>query len=404
MKKRQSYIDTITPYINKPVIKVVTGMRRVGKSVLLALLQDELLARGIKPDHILSINMESLQFEWVQSYRELYDYVRDTFKGKSDACYLFIDEVQEIQNWEKAVSSLFSENIVDIYLTGSNAHLLSSELATLLSGRYIEFPVYPLTFGEFLMFRGKSADSPDREAEFEHYLKFGGLPGIHSLPLTEEIVFPYISSIFSTILLKDVVKRNLIRNVDLLERIARFVFDNCGNIFSANRVTAFLKSQKISLSVDTVQNYLSYLQAAFLIEKVSRYDVKGRRLLEIYEKYYMGDIGLRHGFIGYQRADIAGLLENIVYLELRHRGYSVTMGKWDDKEIDFIAQKEQEKRYIQVSYLMASLETEQREFSPLEIIQDHHPKLVLSMDKRQNRASENGVQWMNLIEFLLTPS
>ena len=401
MKLRQTYIDAMKPFMGKPVIKVITGMRRVGKSVLLELLKQDLVNQGVAPAHILMINKESLEFDFIKTYTDLYAYVLKKLPKKSKPNYLFIDEVQEIEHWEKAVASLFAEGYADIVLTGSNAHLLSSELATLLSGRYIEFPVYPLSFSEFLTFRGKSTRTRDRDDEFELYLKYGGLPGIHSFPLTEDVVFPYIAAIFNTILLKDVVKRHAVRNVDLLERITRFVFDNCGNIFSAHRISNFFKSQKISLSMDTVQNYLEFLRSAFLIQKVSRYDVKGKRHLELYEKYYMGDIGLRHGFIGYQRADISGLLENIVYLELRHRGYNVTVGKWDDQEIDFIAEKEQEKMYIQVCYLLATAETEQREFAPLEAISDHHPKWVLSLDKVKNASRENGIRWMNVAEFLL---
>ena len=390
--------------MDKPVIKVITGMRRVGKSVLLELLHQDLLTSGVQPAQILMINKESLQFDFIQTYQDLYSYVNKQFSDKTKKNYLFIDEVQEIQQWEKAIASIFTENSADIYITGSNAHLLSSELATLLSGRYIEFPVYPLAFSEFLSFRGITLPTKDTEQEFETYLKFGGLPGIHSFPLTEEVVFPYISSIFNTILLKDVVKRHAIRNVDLLERITRFVFDNCGHIFSANRVSQFLKSQKISLSMDTVQNYLDFLRSAFLIQKVARYDVKGKRLLELYEKYYLGDIGLRHGFVGYQHSDVSGLLENIVYLELKYRGYKVTIGKWDEKEIDFIAEKETEKIYIQVCYLLATPEIIKREFAPLEAIQDHFPKFVLSLDKIGNFSSENGVRWLNLVSFLLAPS
>jgi len=397
---RKHYVNKILPFVDKPVIKVITGMRRVGKSTFLQMLKDHLLKKGVPEKNILCINKESLEYDFIQDYKDLNKFVKTEYTSVQGKKYLFIDEVQEIDSWEKTVSSLFAEAKTDIYITGSNAHLLSSDLATLLSGRYISFPLYPLCFKEFLQFRNTTPEKADVEKEFSLFLQYGGLPGVHLLDFKEEVIYHYLNSIFNTILLKDVVTRHRIRNVSQLKNITRFVFDNCGQIVSSKKISDYLKSQKSTITVDTVQNYLHYLQSAFLISKAGRYDIKGKRHLELYEKYYMGEIGLRHGFIGYRKDDISGLLENIVYLELLKRGYTVSIGKLDDKEIDFIAEKEKTRLYIQVAYLLASPETEIREFSPLERINDNYTKIVLSMDKDWGE-ERKGILRKNIIQFLL---
>jgi predicted AAA+ superfamily ATPase len=358
------------------------------------------LKKGVSEKNILCINKESLEYDFIHDYQDLNKFVKNAFTSEQGKRYLFIDEVQEIKLWEKAVTSLFTEEKTDIYITGSNAHLLSSELATLLSGRYVSFPIYPLCFQEFLQFRNTTPQKADLNKEFSLFLQYGGLPGIHFLDFKEEVIYHYLNSIFNTILLKDVVTRHRIRDVSQLKNITRFVFDNCGQIVSSKRISDYLKSQKIRITVDTVQNYLHYLQNAFLISKTSRYDLKGKRHLEFYEKYYMGEIGMRHGFIGYRKDDISGLLENIVYLELLKRGYNVSIGKLEDKEIDFIAEKEKSRLYFQVAYLLASPETEIREFSPLERINDNYTKIVLSMDKDWGE-ERRGILRKNIIQFLL---
>ena len=388
------------PFIQKPVIKIITGMRRVGKSTLMQMMENHLLEQGVSSSQILFISKESLEFDFIQNYQDLYQYVKTQTAGLKGTVYLFIDEIQEIEHWEKAVTAFLADEVADIYISGSNAHLLSSEMATLISGRYVEIPVYPLTFKEFLDFR-KSGESSHRiEEEFSNYLKYGGLPGIHALEFREEVIFQYLNSIFNTILLKDVVSRNRIRDVGQLENIARYVFDNCGNILAAKRISDYLKSQRIKVSMDTVQNYLNHLRMAFLIFKAMRFDLKGKRHLEVLEKYYMGDIGLRHAFLGYKDRDISGLLENVVYLELLFRGYQVSVGKLNGTEIDFIAEKQNEKIYIQVCYLLASSETVEREFRPLEQIDDNFPKLVLSMDKDWGEGRK-GIMRKSVIDFLL---
>jgi hypothetical protein len=287
---------------------------------------------------------------------------------------------------------------MDIFITGSNAHLLSSEIATLISGRYIEIPVYTLGFQEFLMFRNKKRD--DRFDEFNHYVQYGGFPAIHHFDLQADTIYQYISSLYDTIILKDVVKRNNIRNVRLLENISRYIFDNTGNIFSAKRISDFLKSQKVRVSLETVQNYISYFTSTYAIHKVQRYDIKGKRFLELYEKYYSGDIGIRHALIGYREEDISGILENIVYLELKRRKFHVYIGKIGSKEIDFIAERENKKVYIQVCYLLESQKTIEREFSSLLMIKDNYPKYVISMDTYFGN-DYKGIIRMNLIDFLL---
>lgn len=400
---RDLYLKRITPYIDKPLVKVISGTRRCGKSTILKLLRRHLLEQGVAPDQIIYINKESLQFEEVRSYRDLYTCFEsaEALLPKERKRYLFVDEVQEIEGWERTVASLLAEGRADIYITGSNARLLSSELATLLAGRYVEISVYPLTFAEFVSFQKSIApDTASIRDLFPLYLRFGGFPGLHSLPLHDQVVFPYLDSLFDSILLKDVVQRYNLREPAQLERIVRFLFDNCGNVTTAKRISDYLKSQRSPLSVTRVQNYLSYLEHAFLLYRVPRFDLKGLRFLELYDKYYVGDIGLRHGLIGYRDSDIGGLLENVVYLELLTRGYAVSIGKLGDREVDFIAQREKEQLYIQVTYLLADETTRLREFSVLQLIEDSYPKLVLSMDSIYPEDTQ-GIRWMNLLDWLM---
>jgi len=399
MYKRNLYQKQISSYLNKPVIKVITGMRRVGKSCLLKLVIEDLIDNAIGKNRILYINKESLEFDFIVNYKDLYDYVETKFKNIQGQKYLFIDEIQEIDLWEKAVNSFFSQQDIDIFITGSNAKLLSSELATLLSGRYVEIEVYSLGFKEFIEFRQKKENSNNVE-HFKNYLQFGGLPALHAFDLNEETIFQYLNSIYDTIILKDVIKRNSVRNVSLLENLTKYIFDNIGNIFSAKKIADFLKSQNLKVGVETIQNYLSYLASTFVIHKVPRYDIKGKRLLELHEKYYLGDIGLRHALLGFRESDISGILENIVFLELKRKGYSVHLGKMGTKEIDFIATKENKKIYIQVSYLLSSKETINREFSVLQQIKDNYPKYVITMDTVFGNDFE-GIKRVNLLDFLL---
>jgi len=396
---REEYFTKIDPFVCKPVIKVITGIRRSGKSSFMKMLIDRFHESGVKKNDIIYISKELLEFDFIKNYTDLYKYIKSKLPKNKNQKYLLIDEVQDITGWEKAVNSLLAENAADIYLTGSNSRMMSSEFATLLTGRYVVVSMFPLSFKEFLKFRN-AEESGDIESEFSLYLKYGGLPGIHYLKFDDEVVFQYINSIYYTILLKDIVERHQIRDVELLEKITRFIFDNCSSITTAKKISDFLKSQHVMIGVQTVQNYISYLQDAFLINRTGRYDIKGKKHLELLDKFYFSDSGIRHSILKYKSEDIAKLLENTVYLELLRRGYEVSVGKLDNLEIDFIAEKTNEKLYIQVCYLLASKETEDREFAPLEKIEDNYPKIVLTMDKFWG-GDRNGIIRKNIIEFLL---
>jgi uncharacterized protein len=400
MIKRIRYLEKIKMYSGKPFIKVIAGMRRSGKSTLLGQYREYLINSGIDEQNIIQINKELLGFDFLKNYKDLWNYIHQKVSGKAGKKYLLIDEVQEIDQWEKAINSFFAEEVYDITITGSNARMLSTELTTLLAGRYIEIAIQPFSFNEFRIYRLEQTPDETIRDSFARYVRYGGLPGIHSLPLDDEAVFPYLNAIYNTVLLKDVVARNKIRDVEQLERITRFVITNCGNITSAKSIADYLKSQRLSISIETVQNYLHYLTQAFMIYKVRRYDIKGKRLLEYSEKYYPADPGLRFGIAGYADSDISGLLENLVYLELIRRGYTVYVGQSGAMEIDFVAEKQEEKTYIQVAYLLINEKTIEREFGNLMQISDNFPKLVLSMDEFQQQNRE-GVIRRNIIDFLL---
>ncbi|MCX6326650.1 MAG: ATP-binding protein [Bacteroidia bacterium] len=398
MINREKYLDRIRPFINKPVIKVITGIRRCGKSTFLKILMNDLFANIVDQKNIVFINKDSLEFDSIITYNDLNVFVLEKFKGIKGGRYLFIDEVQMIKNWEKAIAGFFADNIADIYVTGSNAGLLSSELATLLTGRYIEFKINTLVFSEFLKFRSKTNE--EKEEEFGLFLKYGGFPGIHQMEFSDEVISQYISSIYSTILLKDVVAKNQVRDVALLERIVRYIADNCGNITTAKGISKYIKSQHLNCSIDTIHNYIVWLTDAYVAFKAMRYDIKGKRQLELYEKYFLGDIGFIFSIQGNKTSDISGKLENIVYLELLSRGYSVNIGKLYNREVDFIAVKNDHKMYIQVTYLLYDEKVIEREFGVLSSLKDNYTKIVLSLDKYFG-AERNGIRWYNLIDFLL---
>ena len=417
---RDRYLSVIEAFIDQPVVKVLKGMRRVGKSVIMRLLLDRLINRGIPGANILYINKESLAFDAIKDYRDLYRYAGDYFKGERHARkYILIDEIQEIEGWERAVASFLADGLGDVVISGSNAGLLSSELATLISGRYVEIPVYPLNFREFLTFRKNKGDtkgkadkpiSPqiqakadnlaDTETEFKNYLKYGGLPGIHQLPFDDEVLFNYLNAILNTVLYKDVITRHKIRDASIFDKLVRYLFDNVGNITTAKKIAEYFKSQRIRTSVDTILNYISYIEASLLIDQAPRYDIKGKRLLEFSDKVFLNDIGLRHGLIGYRERDVNGLLENIVFKELQARGYKVSIGVIDQIEIDFIAEKQNEKKYVQVCYSLGSEMVIQREFGNLEKIKDNYEKMVVSMD-RFFPSEKNGILHRYLIDFLM---
>ena len=402
MIKRGLYLAKIKPFMDKPVIKVITGMRRSGKSVILRQLRNKLLVRRIAEKRILYLNFESQSLNALTDGKALYKYIAGWVKKTSGPLYLMLDEIQRVSEWEKTVTSCRVDFNCDIYITGSNAKLLSGDLHALLAGRFVEIPVYPLSFAEHLIFTKATGEGKgkDLNRQFMDYLQFGGLPGIHEMDINSEAVYPYLTDIYNSLLLKDVLARHRIRDTELLERVVRFLMDNRGNIVSAKRVIDFLKNQGRRLSGDTVYNYIRALEEAFLICKVSRYDIRAKKQLETQEKYFFEDHGIQLAVLGFRDDELSGLLENVVFMELKRRGWSVFIGQMPNAEIDFIAQRRNEKMYIQVCYLLANKGIVEREFGPLKAIKDNYPKFVLSIDslKANNR---EGIISRNLVEFLL---
>lgn len=400
MIPREKYIRKIRPHMQKPVIKVLTGIRRSGKSGLLTLIIDELKQQGIKDDHIIRINFEESRFFPLTTPTMLDEYLRGKMNG-SGMYFLLLDEIQEVENWEKIINSLLSAGNADIYLTGSNSRLLSSELSTYLAGRYVEIPVQTLTFSESLVFAEHLGTAQtDRKTAFLSYLKKGGFPILHAVPYDEESGRMVVSGIYASVILRDVIQRYSLRNTELFERLVLFLFENTGNIFSAKSVSDFLKSQNRQLSVNTIYEYLRMLEEAFVIRRVSRYDMAGKRILKTMEKYYVSDTSLIFAALGFRDTKISGVLENIVYLELISRDYQVCIGKSGNKEIDFIAEKNGEQVYIQVARAVNSDETREREFAPLLAVHNHYPKYVVTLDELAGGSVE-GVKHVHIADFLL---
>jgi len=402
MIERDLYITQLEKFIDKPFVKIITGIRRSGKSTILQLFKERLLNKGVLQEQIIQINFESFIYSDILTSQSLYNYVASKLDS-SKRTYLLLDEIQEVKEWEKCINSFLVDFDVDIYLTGSNSHLLSSELATYLAGRYIEIPVYTLSFKEYLLFRSSLAqiEKSDNKKEFIRYLRLGGFPAIHIAEYTEENAYKIIYDIYSSIILRDTVQRYNIRDVELLERVVKYVFDNIGNTFSGKNVADYFKSQQRKIDLNTVYNYLNALEGAYIIYKVPRYDIKGKEILKTQEKFYLSDVSLLYATMGYRDRMIAGVLENIVFLELKKRNYTVFAGKSDSQEIDFIADKQGEKLYVQVAYKLESEETVEREFSPLLKIKDQYPKYVVTMDDFWKESIE-GIRHYHISDFLLT--
>lgn len=390
---RPTYYDRIEPFINTDIIKVIVGQRRVGKSYLLFEIMSKLLEKNSKVD-IIYINKENLEFDAIKTYDDLYTYIKNNKSGNGK-CYVFIDEIQDIVEWEKAVRSLFAVGGYDIYITGSNARLLSSELATYLSGRYIEFKVHGLSYPEFLEFHKLEESS----AAFEKFYKYGGLPYLSNLQLNERLVYEYTKSTYNSIVLKDVVERHNIRNVRMLHDLTTYMADNIGTPFSATRISMFLKSQRIDLSPKVILEYLQCLESAFIIKRVKRTDIKGKKIFEINEKYFFEDLGIRNSIVALRKTDIARILENVVYQHLIYKGYEVYIGKLGEKEIDFVADRYGERVYIQVTYIMTEEKTIEREIGNLLEIKDNYPKLVVMMDESES-ATYKGIELIGIRRFL----
>lgn len=401
MLKRDEYIKQIVPFIDKDVIKVLTGIRRSGKSVMLKLLMEELKNRGINENQFIYINFENLKYRNLKNYERLYDFILNKVDNKYKSYYIFLDEIQEVEEWERCVNSLRVDEDFnfDIYITGSNAKLLSGELSTYLAGRYIEFVVYPFSFKEFFEIMKEKNKEIDLKKVFQDYVKFGGMPFLHNLDYNFEASMQYLQDLYASIILKDITQRNNIRDTDLLERIINYVIMNIGNTFSATSISKFFKSENRKVAIETILNYIKACEEAFLVYRVARNDLLGKKILNVNEKYYIADHGIREAIMENNQKNINQILENIVYFEMLRRGYNVKIGKVDNLEVDFVCKKNDETIYIQVSYLLASEDTKEREFSVLENIKDNYPKYVLSMDEFD--MSRNGIKHVNLIEFLV---
>ena len=393
---RNKYIEKIKKFIDKPIVKILTGMRRVGKSTILNIIKDQVL-KDVPDENKIYMNFESFEFFDIKDDNELKDYLSEKLKDKEGKVYFFFDEIQLVKDWEKVINGLRVSHNCDIYITGSNSKLISGNLATLLAGRYVEFEIQPFTFDEFSEIYRSSNLS--REELFQKFIKIGGMPGLKYFNLEEEVSQKYLNDIYNTVLVKDVLNYNNIRDVDIFNRILSFAMQNIGANFSASAIRNYLKSENRNISVDTVLNYLEYCNKAFVLKKVPRYDLGGKKLLKVDEKYYLTDHGFRQSMGFSNVKDIEKTLENIVYIELLSRGYHVKIGKVKDREIDFVAKKSEEISYFQIAYLMENEKTREREFGAYDLVTDNYPKYVLSMDKLD--FSQRGIVHKNIIDFLL---
>lgn len=400
MIARELYMKQIRPFMNRPFVKVIAGIRRCGKSVVLQLIADELEHQGVAVERIVYMNFESFEWMDIADAKALYRYIKDRVEKTEGRVYILLDEIQEVKDWEKAVNSFLVDWDVDVYVTGSNSRLLSSELSTYLAGRYVSFHIMPLSFNEYLLFHGiESENKENLREEFRKYLRMGGFPAVHTANYSYDAVYKLVYDIYSSVILRDTVQRHSIRNVELLERVVRFVFDNIDNRLNAKNIADYFKSQQRRVDINTVYNYLEALQGAFIIRRVPRYDIKGKDLLQTHEKYFVSDLSLIYAVMGYKDRMISGALENLVYWEMRRRGYDTYIGKQDTREVDFVGIRRDEKIYVQVTYRMESDATVEREFAPLLAISDHYPKYVVSMDDVWQDNIE-GVRHWHIADFL----
>ena len=403
LKPRPAYTDRLQAFRDSDMIKVITGIRRCGKSSVLALFRDQLREQGIDDAHIVFMNLESLQYDHLTDYLAFYREVSGRIP-QSGRCYLMFDEIQQVSQWERAVESFRLDFDVDIYITGSNAWMLSSELATYLSGRYVEIRIYPLSFKEFLSFC-TFPETMSIEERFRHYMRIGGMPALALDPFNEDYCRMTLEGIYSTVVLKDIMRRATMQSQSTLERIAKFLCQNIGSLISPNKIANVLQSEgeidsRQGIARKTVLRYLELLDSSFIFSNVERYNIRGKELLRTLEKYYIVDLGFRSLLLGYRDTDRGHLLENIVYLALRRRGYRVYVGKNGEYEVDFVAETPHERIYIQVTETLLSEETRERELRPLRSIKDHHPKIVLSLDRDFNDSYE-GIRSVNVMDWLL---
>lgn len=395
---REKYLKRMIDAKDTEFIKVITGVKRSGKSTLLLMFKDYLVHHHVKEENIIYINFESAMYDDIKNYKDLYQYIQKRIKDSK--VYLLLDEVQNVEAWEKAINSFKVDFDIDIYITGSNAYLLSSELSTLLSGRYIEIKVYPLSFKEYLVFN--QYDNQNIEDKFYEYLRYGGLPAITLIKNNDELVLSYLNDIYNTIVKKDIIDRNNIKDSALLENIIKYLVTNIGSPISANKISDYLNSNKIveKSNHQTIDNYLNMLEKSFIMYKADRTDIRSKSLLKTLGKYYISDTGIRNIILGFRNIDEGHLLENVVYLELLRRGYRVNIGKTNDYEVDFVAENPNDIKYFQVTKTLLSDEVKEREIRSLESINDNYEKIILTMDKPISR-DYNGIKVMNIIEWLL---
>lgn len=398
---RPVFLDRLLQFKDTGIIKVISGIRRSGKSKILELYKNHLLASDIPENRIIFINFERMEYDAVRDYTALYALIREKMTGENGRFYLLLDEIQNVEHWEKAVASLAAENACDITLTGSNAWLLSSELSTLLSGRYVEIKVLPLSFQEYLTFSPQK-DGETLQQKFSQYLRFGAFPAVPSLPQESTAINEYLSGIYTTVLTKDILMRTRIKDPGLLERLIKYIARTTGNYLSPNKLSGCVSSSAKGNSVkyETIVHYLSALKKAFVVYEVPRYDIKGKELLKTLAKYYIIDTGLRNSLLGYTDCDFGSVLETVVYFELLHRGYQVFIGKYGTAEVDFVAVKPDEKIYVQVTESLLGEEVRKRELAPLQSIPDNYQKIILSLDETWVSDHE-GIRFINLIRFLL---
>ena len=399
MINRPMYVDKIMAYVDTPFVKILTGVRRCGKSTILKMIIEELKKRGISDNHIVSYRFDSMEYEDMTA-KDMFTELKGRLSphGKT---YLFLDEVQEIKHWEKTVNSIVSDYDVDIYVTGSNSRMMSSEIETYLTGRYISFRIFTLSFSEYLNFKKEYTEVGKPRDELAEYIRLGGFPATHLQSYTDDEVYTVVRDIYNSTIFSDIVRRNQVRKVDQLERIVRFAFDNVGKTFSAKSISDYLKSEHRTIDNETVYSYLEKLESAYILHRCSRYDIQGKGLLKTQEKFYLADTALRYSVLGYTQTSIAAMLENVVYLELLRRGYSVSIGKTPNGEIDFIATKQADKIYIQVTKEIRTAETEQREYERLLEIHDNYPKYVLMTDDFAG-GNYKGIKTIHVADFLLS--
>ncbi len=397
---RPIYVDKIMAYVDTPFVKIITGIRRCGKSTILKMIMEKLRTdRNIRDEQIVSYRFDSMEYEGMTA-KEMFIELKGRLceNGKT---YLFLDEMQEINGWEKVVNSIASDYDVDIYITGSNSRMMSSEISTYLTGRYIAFHVYTLSFEEYLDFKSKYAKVLDIKAEFAEYIRLGGFPATHLQQYTQDEVYTIVKDIYNSTIFSDIVKRNQVRKIDQLERVVKYTFQNVGNTFSAKSISDYLKNEHRKIDNETVYSYLEKLEKAYLIHRCSRYDLQGKEILKTQEKFYLADTSLKYCVMGYTQDSIAAALENVVYLELCRRGYTVNIGKVDGGEIDFVAVKQNDKLYIQVTQEIRSEKTQKREYDRLLQIKDNYPKYVLRTDEFAG-GDYIGIKTMHIADFLLS--